>query len=112
MSLQKWDILEVQVSPEHRDRHPVVLISSSSVIANYPQLNILMGTTKRPAQDLRRGRVLLDASDGLDHLTAINCQFMHSIATEDLQRAPLLGHVSENRRETILRLLTQAFILP
>jgi len=110
MSLQKWDILEVQVSPEHRDRHPVVLISPPGVIDNYPQVNVLMGTTKRPAEDLRRGRVLLDEADGLDHLMAVNCLFMHSISTEDLTQASLLGQVSEKRREAIRRLLAQAFI--
>jgi len=106
-NIKKWDIVNARINPADRDKHPLVVVSPQPVIDNAMLVNVLFGSTKRPAVGLPPGRVLLDEADGLERMTVVNCAFVHSAKPEDLSE--VVGSVSRTRREEIRRVLSQTF---
>ena len=106
-NIRKWDIVNARINPADRDKHPLVVVSPQSVIDSAKLVNVLFGSTKRPAINLPPGRVLLDEADGVERLTVVNCAFVHSAKPEELME--VVGSVSRARREEIRRVLSQTF---
>jgi mRNA-degrading endonuclease toxin of MazEF toxin-antitoxin module len=106
MSLQfrQWDIVRVKINPDRDlDTHPAVVISPDEVCTDQRQLrvNVLFGTKKPPAATKRPYGVLLNSADGLEHLTEIDCGFVHVISKEKI--AAPAGRVAPVRQREIMR---------
>lgn len=100
-TLRQWDVVKVRINPEDRDEHPALILSPSEVAGNprWPKVNILYGTTKRPADRLLPGEFVLDEADGCEHLTKFDCIFFPVISKQKV--TAVLGSVSPNRRRPL-----------
>jgi hypothetical protein len=67
------------------------------------RINVIYGSTRRPAQDLRPGEVLLDEADGLDHLTVFDCLLFPVVKKAAI--SAVIGHVSTERKRHLHRTL-------
>lgn len=98
--LRQWDVVRVRVNPHDRDEHPAIILSPNEVTTGRPdRVNIIYGTTKRPAAELLPGQILLDQADGCDHLTVFDCAFYPVIKKSQI--AAKLGSVSAHRRRQL-----------
>ncbi len=108
--LRQWDVVKVRVNPEDRDEHPAIILSSDEVAGGrWPKINVIYGTTKRPADKLLPGQVLLDEADGCDHLTAFDCVFFPVVRKTAISKK--LGSVSANRRRILHQTIAGALRL-
>jgi hypothetical protein len=69
--VSQWDIVRVRIRPEDRDEHPAIIISGDEFCfdPNKTQLNVLYGSTRRPAIMPKSHHIMLNGGDGLDHPT-------------------------------------------
>jgi hypothetical protein len=72
-------------------------------------VNILYGSTKRPAIPLLKGQVLLDEADGCEHLTVFDCAFFPVVRKSAITAK--LGTVSANRRRPVHQTIAAALRL-
>lgn len=100
----------VRINPEDRDEHPAIVLSSDEVAAGrWPKVNVIYGTTKRPADRLQPGQILLDQADGCDHLTVFDCVFFPVVRKSAITRK--MGSVSANRRRPLHQTIAAALRL-
>jgi mRNA-degrading endonuclease toxin of MazEF toxin-antitoxin module len=103
--MKAWEIWSYQPSgwPEP---HPAVIVSSPSRVANKPDLNILMCSSRQATREAMPNEVILDASDGLNWPTLCKCDLLHLIAKTELKARR--GQVTEERRRQIIATLNRA----
>ena len=67
----QWDVVKVRVRPEDRDEHFCIVLSPDEVCRDGRKalVNILAGSTLRPADTVSRHEVVLNGADGLDRTT-------------------------------------------
>ena len=95
--LRQWDVVKVRVNPEDRDEHPAIILSSDEVAGGrWPKINVIYGTTKRPADKLLPGQVLL-------------CVFFPVVRKTAISKK--LGSVSANRRRILHQTIAGALRL-
>lgn len=100
LQLRQWDVVKVRVNPNDRDEHPAIILSNDEVAGGrWPKVNVLYGTTKRPAEPILPGQILLDEADGCDHLTVFDCAFFPVVHKSAITTR--LGKVSANRRRPL-----------
>ena len=109
LALQQWDVVTVRVNPTDRDEHPVVVLSPTEVCVGANNINILYGSTKRPAVPVKPHQILLDKADGCEHLTVVNCNFFPVVNKAAITRR--LGSVSVNRRRQLHQKLAEVLRL-
>lgn len=108
--LRQWDVVKVRINPEDRDEHPAIILSPNEVAGGrWPKVNVIYGTTKRPAEAVQPGQILLDEADGCDHLTVFDCVFF-PVVKKSLITAKL-GSVSSNRRRQLHQTIAGALRL-
>lgn len=75
-----WDIVRVRISPQHKDEHPAIVITCDEFCADTgkAQINVLHGSTRRPAKQRRPYQVMLNGADGLDDSTLFSCGHLYS----------------------------------
>lgn len=107
--LTQWDVVRVRIRPTDQDFHPAVIISRAAVCADPRKqtINVLYGTTKRPAGDVAPTDVALNSADGLDRLTLINCDHIYTVRKDSMESR--LGSVSYERRRALCRTMARAF---
>jgi len=98
---RQWDIVRVRVNPTDRDQHFVVIITPDAAIARRGRVNVLHGTTRRPAEKIVLGEVLLDEADGLECQTIVDCAFFPVVQLAQITAR--IGSVTYERRQAILR---------
>jgi mRNA-degrading endonuclease toxin of MazEF toxin-antitoxin module len=109
--LRQWEIVRVRVNASDRDEHPCVLVSPDEACADSRRLlNVLYGTTKRPARDVRPHEVILNGPDGLDHATVFSCAHLYTIDRAKISGR--IGEVSPVRRRQLGRAIVAHFRLP
>jgi hypothetical protein len=109
-ALRQWDVVKVRINPDDRDEHAAIILSPDEIAAGrWPKLNVIYGTTKRPAEKLQPGQVLLDEADGCDHLTVFDCVFFPVIRKSAITKK--LGSVSANRRRHLHQTIAAALRL-
>jgi len=98
-----------QVRPTDQDLHPAVVLSRTAVCADARKqtVNVLFGTTKRPAGEISPTDVALNSADGLERLTLINCDHIYTVRKDTVDSR--LGSVSYERRRALCRTLARAF---
>jgi mRNA-degrading endonuclease toxin of MazEF toxin-antitoxin module len=108
--LRQWDLVRVRINPEDRDEHPAIILSPSEVAAGRAdRVNIIYGSTKRPAANLLPGQVLLDEADGCDHPTVFDCVFYPVVKKSSITAR--IGAVSPNRRRHLHQTIAGALRL-
>jgi mRNA-degrading endonuclease toxin of MazEF toxin-antitoxin module len=100
-AFRQWDVVKVRVNPTDRDEHFVVIISPDELIARRTRVNVLFGTTRRPAETVELGHVVLDKADGLERQTIVACSFFPVIRLDQISGR--VGTVTHERRQVILR---------
>lgn len=105
--MKQWEIWEFPF-PEGQV-HPFVIISSDTICGHDPlaTVNGLLCTSLRAGREPRLFEAVLDASDGLDRRTAVNCVRIHDL--RKAERGQKRGEVLHARRpeikKKVLRLL-------
>jgi PemK-like, MazF-like toxin of type II toxin-antitoxin system len=109
--IRQWDIVKVRINAGDRDEHPAIVLSPAEVAGSprVDRINVIYGSTRRPAQQLRPGEVLLDEADGLDHLTVFDCLLFPVVKKAAI--SAVMGQVSTERRRHLQRTLVAALRL-
>jgi mRNA-degrading endonuclease toxin of MazEF toxin-antitoxin module len=91
--------------------HPLIVFSNdeASSDVNRTSVNVLFGSTKRPAGSIRSFEVGCDEADGFEKSTLIDCSRIYFIPKEKLGRR--LGAVSRVRRVQVCRKIAEVFRL-
>jgi mRNA-degrading endonuclease toxin of MazEF toxin-antitoxin module len=107
--LTQWDVVRVRIRPSDKDLHPAVVISRPSVCADSRKqtINVLYGTTKRPAGTANQTDVTLNSAEGLDRLTLVNCDHIYTVRKDSIESR--LGRVSYERQRAPCRTIRIAF---
>lgn len=107
----QWDIVKVRIRPEDRDEHYCIVISPDEVCHDErkPLVNILSGSTLRPADNAARHEVVLNGSDGLERRTVFNCVHFHQV--NRMKISAVAGSVSPVRRIQICRKVAELYRL-
>ena len=110
-ALRQWDVVSVRIHVEDRDAHPAIVLSPVEVASSprIDRINVLYGTTKRPAGGLPPGQVLLDEADGCDHPTVFDCLLFPVVKKAAI--VSIMGHVSTERRRHLGRTLASVLRL-
>ena len=108
---RQWDVVRVRIRPTDQDLHPAVVLSRTAVCADGRKqtINVLYGTTKRPAGEVGLTDVSLNGADGLERLTLINCDHIYTVRKETVDSR--MGTVSYERRRVLCRAIARAFDL-
>jgi hypothetical protein len=109
--IRQWDIVRVRINANGRDEHPAIVLSPVEVASSphVDRINVICGSTRRPAQDLRPGEILLDEADGLDRLTVFDGLLFPVVKKASI--SAVVGHVSSERRRHLHRTLVAALRL-
>jgi hypothetical protein len=83
-----------------------VIVSGSSRVANKPELNVLMCSSKQATREAMPNEVILDSSDGLNWPTLCKCDLLHMVAKTELKSRR--GKVGEERRRQIIATINRA----
>ena len=91
--------------------HPLIALPYDEFCTdpNRASINVLFGSTKRPAIGNRPFEIVCDEADGFDRPTVIDCSRIYFIAKAKLGRQ--LGAVSRVRRVQACRKIAEVFRL-
>ena len=112
MNIAQWDIVRVRINPNDEDEHPAIVISCDEFCADAgkAQINVLYGSTRRPAIQPRGYHVTLNGADGLDHPTLFSCGHLYSVDRRKITAN--IGRVAHERRRQIGRKIIATYRLP
>ena len=105
MNLRRWDLVFVRMDEKDSVGHPAVVLSHEARLANpkIDRINVLAGTKKQPGESAREHHVILNAADGLEFLTLVDCSFVYVVRKTAILRSS--GTVALERRNEIQRKL-------
>jgi hypothetical protein len=100
--MKAWEIMSWQ-PPGWPEAHPAVVVSHPARVANKPEVNVLMCSSKPATRPARADEVILDQSDGLSWPTLCRCDLFFLVNKSDLNnpRGPV---TPERRRQIIARM--------
>jgi hypothetical protein len=103
MNVRRWDVVFLRTDEKDRDGHPAVILSSEDVMVDDKQqrFNVVVGTKKQPADQARNHHVILDAADGLEFATLVDCSLVYVARKSSVLRSR--GTVTVHRRQQIQR---------
>ena len=107
--LKQWDIVKVHVQPNDRDEHPAIILSPTEALSAFARVCVFYGTTKRPAKNIEPGQILLNGSDGLDHLTVFDTLQIYMVSKTSITQK--ISEVSHVRRAALKRLIISTYRL-
>lgn len=112
IAFHQWDVVKVRIRPDDRDEHPCIVISPEEVCADErkPLVNILAGTTRRPAATPDSAEITLNGADGLERPTLFSCAHIHQINRGKITTT--LGRVVPERRRQIGRKIVATYRFP
>ena len=103
--MKAWEIWSYQ-PPGWPDPHPAVIIYSPGRVANKPDLNVLMCSSKPARRAALEYEVILDSADGLSWPTLCKCDLFHLVPKDKLGHHR--GTVSRERRKQIIATINRA----
>jgi mRNA-degrading endonuclease toxin of MazEF toxin-antitoxin module len=103
--MKSWDIWSYQ-PPGWPEAHPAVITSGNGRVANKPDVNILLCTSKAATRPPLATEVILDAADGLDWPTLCKCDLFHLVDKAALKNPR--GAVSAERRRQIIAAINRS----
>lgn len=103
MTLARWQIVFARESEDDRTGHPAVILSGPDLLDDprHLRFNVLMGTKRPPAAEIRPHQVLLDQAEGLEFPTLLNCAIVFVVRRDAILRGA--GVVSHARRAEIAK---------
>ena len=103
MRLRRWDVVFVRADEKDTVGHPGVVLSHPDLLDDprHWRINVLIGTKKPPAATAEPRHVILDASDGLEFATLLDCAFVMVARKASILRPA--GSVGLERRKEIAR---------
>ena len=103
--MKEWDILSWQPKgwPEP---HPAVIVSHPGRVANKPEVNVLLCSSKQATRPAEAHEVILDQSDGLNWPTLCRCDLFYLVNKSEL-KGPR-GRVGLERRRQIIATINRA----
>lgn len=103
MKLRRWDVIFVRAEENDPTGHPAVVLSGENSLDDVRQhrFNVILGTKKPPAAANAEHQVILNGSDGLEHLTQVDCSLVYVARKLSVLRTA--GVVSWERRKEIQR---------
>ena len=109
--LAQWDVVRVRIRSGDKDLHPAVVISRADVCRDERKqsINVVYGSTRRPASGATATDVTLNGADGLDRPTVFNCDHLFTVRKDSLDSR--YGSVTHERRRALSRTLHRAFAL-
>lgn len=109
--LAQWDVVLVRIRPADKDPHPAVVISRPDVCRDprWRRVNVLYGSTRRPASAATATDVVLNSADGLEGMTLVNCDQIWMVDKNRIESR--YGSVSVERRRALSRTIHRAFAL-
>ncbi len=112
MKFSQWDVVWARINPGDSDEHPAVVISREEVCTDdrKPLVNVLYGSTKRPADRKAETEILLNGADGLERPTLFSCAHLYTVHRNKISRR--MGRVTPERRRQIGRAIVALFRLP
>lgn len=112
VSVCQWDVVRVRLRPEDRDEHPAIVLSCDEFCADERRLvlNVLYGTTRRPAETPEPYEVTLNSADGLDRATLFSCGHLYTVDRRKI--TAVIGRVVVERRRQIGRKVVATYRLP
>jgi hypothetical protein len=103
--MKAWEIWSYQ--PEGwPEPHPVVIVSAPGRVANKPELNVIMCSSKKAQRDPGPHQVILDSSDGSSRPTICKCDLFYLVTASDLSKRR--GTVTGERRRQIIATMIRA----
>jgi hypothetical protein len=111
-AVRQWDVVRIRINPNDRDEHPAVVVTCEEFCRDDRRLllNVLYGTTRRPASSPEAYEVTLNGADGLDGPTLFSCAHLYSVDRRKI--TTVLGRVSIERRRQIGRKIIGTYRLP
>lgn len=108
---RQWETWMTRGDEQDPHGHPVIVLSNdeSCADAKRASINVLFGSTKRPAIGNRPFEIVCDEADGFDCPTVIDCSRIYFIAKAKFGRQ--LGAVSRARRVQASRKIAEVFRL-
>ena len=103
MNLRRWDVVFVRADETDPTGHPAVVLSGENSLndARQHRFNAVLGTKKPPSVANADHHVLLNGSDGLEHVTQVDCSLVYVARKSSVLRTA--GVVSWERRKEIQR---------
>ncbi len=103
--MKAWEIWSYQPTgwPEP---HPAVIVSHPQRVANKPELNVLMCSSKPATRPAKPHEVILDQADGLSWSTLCRCDLLFLVQTSELTARR--GQVTAERRRAIVQTIIRA----
>jgi mRNA-degrading endonuclease toxin of MazEF toxin-antitoxin module len=103
--MNAWEIWSYQPAgwPEP---HPAVIVSAPNRVANKPDVNVLVCTSKTANRQALPFEVVLDEADGLDRQTLVKCDLFHLVKKDTLSNRR--GDVSTERRRQIIATINRS----
>jgi hypothetical protein len=110
--VHQWDIVRVRIRPEDRDEHPAIVLSGEEFCADRRRnvINVLYGTTRRPAGAVDVYEVVLNGADGLERATVFSCGHFYTVDRRKITGT--LGRVAVERRRQIGRKIVATYRFP
>lgn len=81
--------------------HPAVIISNPARVANKPDVEVVMCSSKRAGRAAQPGEMILDTADGLDWPTLCKCDLIYAVPKSELKARR--GEVTASRRGLLIR---------
>jgi hypothetical protein len=103
--MKAWEIWSYQ-PPGWPDAHPAVITSGIGCVANKPDVNVLLCTSKAATRPPLATEVILDAADGLDWPTLCKCDLFYLVEKAVLKNRR--GKVSAERRRQIIQTISRS----
>src|SRR5216684_4501593 len=97
--MKPWEIWSYH-PPGWKEPHPAVIVSSSGRVANKPDINVLLCSSKQAAREPTPVETILDKADGLDWPTLCKCDLLHNVPKDALKNRR--GSVGVERRRQII----------
>lgn len=106
---RQWETWMTRGDDQDPHGHPLIVFSNDESCAdgNRASINVLFGSTKRPAMNLRPFEIVCDEADGFERATVIDCSRIYFLPKAKLGR--LLGTVTRTRRVQACRKIAEVF---
>ena len=106
---RQWETWMTRGDEQDSHGHPLIILSNdeSCADANRAAVNVLFGSTKRPAIGIRPFEIVCDEADGFERPTVIDCSRIYFIAKAKLGHR--IGNVSRVRRVQACRRIAEVF---
>src|SRR5580658_2770398 len=99
MNHHRWDVVFLRTDENDPVGHPAVILSSDDTMADNKQqrFNVVAGTKKQPGENARNHQVILDAADGMEFATLVDCSLVYVARKASVLRST--GSVTNHRRQ-------------